>query len=125
MATIAIRVPTLTAAGESLPSGHTYLMLPPLTSVLNLIDAKVAAEFRKLRAAGPQQSSIGALLPDGVVAGHGPLDEQLVTAVVLRQFVAGAFTVLVDDQLVTDLDALIAITRRTSIAFIVAAPVLA
>jgi hypothetical protein len=120
--TLAIRVPTLTPAGESLPGGHTYLMLPPTVNLRHLLHEKVAAEHRRARIAGPSQSTLDLLL-DG--ENMQWLSDELVIAAADRAFLAGAFTVLVDGQLVTDLDALIAITRHTSIAFIVAAPVLA
>lgn len=128
---IAVRCPTVTATGESLPSGHCYLMLPPTITLRDLIVEKVAAELRKARAGGHKQSTLADLVEgeivddDGQFWLHSPRVEKIARRNVVNAFERGVFSVLVDGQLVADLDALIAVTRSTSIAFIVAAPVLA
>ena len=119
MATIALRVPTVTPEEANLPGGHCYILFPePTITVRELIAEKVRAELRKARAGGVHTSSVALLLPHGTEAGYGPLDEQLAIAQACRGFTLGQYLLLCDGRPLVDLDEPIALTRRTGLVFL-------
>ena len=119
MATIALRVPTVTADDANLPGGHCYILFPePTITVRELIAEKVRAELRKARAGGAHTSSLSLLLPHGSEVGYGPLDEQLAIAQACRAFTLGEYLLLCDGRPMVDLDELVSLTRRTGLVFL-------
>ena len=121
MATIALRVPTVVAGKPNLPGGHCYIIFTePTITVRELIAEKVRAELRKMRAGGPETSSIALLMPDGVAPGEGPLDEMMAITKAQRAFTQGNYILLYDGAPLVDLDETIPLTRRTGLVFLVA-----
>ena len=119
MATIALRVPTVTPEEANLTGGHCYILFPePTITVRELIAEKVRAELRKARAGGAHTSSLALLLPNGTEVGHGPLDEQLAIAQACRGFSLGHYLLLWDGRPMVDLDELVSLTRRTGLVFL-------
>lgn len=118
MATIALRVATVTADQPQLASGHCYIIFSdPTITVRFLIQEKVRAELRKARAGGESTSSLNLLI--GNTPGNGPLDEQMATEQAMTAFRRGTYLILVDGKPMVDLDAVISLTRRTGIVFLV------
>lgn len=119
MATIALRTPTVVPGLEMVQGGACYLVLSePQITVRELIGEKVRAELRKARAAGDHVCSLRLLIPDLTEIKHGPLDEQLMVVQAMRAFRNGDFLLLIDGHPVEDLDQVIALSRRTTIAFV-------
>ncbi len=119
MATIALRVPTVLPNQASLPGGQCYILFSsgPIT-VCDLIAEKVRAEMRKAHMGGAAASSLALLLPDGMPAGYGPLDEQLAIAQACRAFTEGRFLLLYDGRPLVDLQETVALSRRTQLVFL-------
>lgn len=121
MATIALRMPTALPGGAALQNGNCYVLMEQKpTTVRTIIQEKIRAELRKIRAAAGSLtvSSLPLLLPDDAVIGLAPLDEQLAIAWACRAFKAGRFLLLVDGLPQTSLDTVIGLTRATSILFV-------
>ena len=119
MATIALRVPTVTPEDANLTGGHCYILFPePTITVRELIAEKIRAELRKARAGGLHTSSVSLLVPEGMPVGFGPLDEQLAIAQAWRSFNLGDYLLLCDGRPLVDLDETLTLTRRTGLVFL-------
>lgn len=123
MASIALRVPTVDGGNATIVGGHCYILFDerPLT-VRDLIAEKIRAEHRKLRVNGnDREHSLHALLGIREV-GRDTVDEWLHISRAYGRFQSGALQVVIDGHPATSLDQLVRLTRRTGIAFVVAAP---
>jgi hypothetical protein len=126
MATIALRVPTIEGfafggAVTRVPAGgHCYIVFPQDTiSVRELIEEKVRAECRKVRAAGTQASNIDKVTGIALTNLLTPELESILIKRAIMRFEEGAWVLVVDGNLVRGLDTIIPLTRRTGIMFFV------
>lgn len=124
MATIALRFPTVNTSGTVLQGGHRYIVFPePTITARELLKEGVLAEFRKARAGGIHSSVLPILFGRSFNA-FGPLDEQFACERILNLFSRGDVALLVDSKIVTDLDQVLELHRRTGLALVIMHPTL-
>jgi hypothetical protein len=87
-------------------------------TVRELLDNKVRAEFRKSRALDIEASSLPAIFGRSFNV-HAPLDEQFACQKILSLFTMGYVALMVDGKMVTDLDTVVELNRRTGLQLVV------
>jgi hypothetical protein len=117
MATIALRASTVGPEG-TIAGGHCYIIFPePAISVAELIIEKVRAECRKIRAGGPHVSRLDLLTGYAFDRNPTPADEETYSLWAIDAFLNGGWFLVVDGQRLTAPDAILFLTRRTTITF--------
>lgn len=119
MATISLAFHSVNAAGQVIAGGHAYCVFPEATmTVRELLMEKIHSEFRKARAMSIEASSLQATFGRSFNV-QGPLDEQFACQSIIHLFTMGYVVLLVDGKIVSDLDQVVELNRRTGLMLVV------